>query len=70
MSDDRKWARLLRLGIVGAAYRNDELTREDAIECLNRNLNPNDDSTFVDDSRLLDMTFQEAVSSINAEEAE
>lgn len=68
MSNDRKWARLLRLGIVGQSFRCGDLTREDAVDCLKRNLNPEDDSTFADDSGLLDKSFEEAVSSIDAEE--
>ena len=68
MSDDRKWARLLRLGVVGQMYRSGELTKEDVVDCLKSNLNPGDDSTFADDSGLLDKCFEEALSAIDTEE--
>ncbi len=68
MSEDRKWARLLRLGIITQTYKCGDLTKEDAIECLKANLNPADSSTFVDDSNLFEKSFEEAVRIISESE--
>lgn len=46
-------ARQLRLAVITNLFKQDELTTNEAKELLAGNLDPDDDSTFCDDSGLL-----------------
>jgi len=50
-----KTARALRFGMVYAFYRDGMLDKTDAMELLSGPLTPDDDTTFVDDSWLMNI---------------
>lgn len=47
-------ARFLRLQAIRGIYKDGTISREDAIEVLSGPLTPGDESTIVDDSKMLD----------------
>jgi hypothetical protein len=52
--DEVSCARSLRLAVIGNLYREDQISREDAIEILSGCLEPGNESTKYDDSQWLD----------------
>lgn len=58
---DRQGARMLRLAVVRNLLGQGLIGADDARELLSGCLTPGDETTRVDDSCLLSMTFEEAV---------
>lgn len=54
-----KLARALRLAVIRNALKSGQLTRDDAIKLLKGPLTPNDETTIVDDSQLIDISIEE-----------
>jgi hypothetical protein len=61
LDDDVKNARMIRWALVHDFYREKLLDRAGAIEILKGPLKPDDESTVVDDSALLDIPSSELV---------
>jgi hypothetical protein len=63
MSDElakgRNMARWLRLSVIRNVLGSGQITHEDAVELLKGPLNPDDPSTIVDDSGLVDASIEE-----------
>ncbi len=60
----RRGARRLRIAVIRSQFRIGNLTREEALELLRGPLTPGDDSTIVDDSGLLDSTWEQVIEAI------
>lgn len=58
---DRQGARMLRLAVIKNLLGQGAISADDARELLSGCLTPGDETTRVDDSGLLSMTFEEAV---------
>ena len=67
MTTTRQLARLLRLGVIKNILLQEKLTENDAKILLSGNLTPEDDSTFCDDSLLLELPYEQAKAKIEAE---
>lgn len=65
MTSNRNNARFLRVAVIRNIYKQDLLTREEALELLRGPLTPGDDSTIVDDTSLLDMSVEEVLMALD-----
>lgn len=57
----RKTARILRYIVIKNALAEELITEEEAKDCLNGNLTPNDPNTYADDRDLLGKSIEEVM---------
>ncbi len=70
MNNDTNMARFLRVAVVRNIFRQDMISREDALEILDGNLTPSNPSTHYDDRELLDLSVEEVMKRLGIEKPE